>query len=131
MEEKQGGQRLGRVLTDMGLVDEDQLLNLLSQQVSIPFVDLKKFDFDISLVRKLPETMARRFRAIVLREEGEGYLVGMIDPMDIFAVDELSRALKRHIQQAVVREGKRLNPLDVIYGRKEEIASFAEQLEEE
>jgi MSHA biogenesis protein MshE len=130
-EQKQSGQRLGRVLTDMGLVDEDQLLNLLSQQLSIPFVDLKKFDFDISLVRKLPETMARRFRAIVLREEGEGYLVGMIDPMDIFAVDELSRALKRHVQQAVVREGELLNALDVIYRRTEEIASFAEQLEEE
>jgi MSHA biogenesis protein MshE len=75
--------------------------------------------------------MARRFRAIVLREEGDGYLVGMIDPMDIFAVDELSRALKRSVQQAVVREGELLNALDVIYRRTEEIVSFAEQLEEE
>lgn len=130
-EQKISGQRLGRVLTDMGLVDEDQLLNLLSRQLSIPFVDLTHFDFDVSLVRKLPETMARRFRAIVLREEGDGFLVGMIDPMDIFAVDELSRALKKHVQQAVVREGELLSVLDVIYRRTEEIDNFAEQLEEE
>ncbi len=130
-EQKQSGQRLGRVLTDLGFVDEDQLLNLLSKQLSIPFVDLKKFDFDIALVRRLPETMARRFRAIVLKEEGDGLLVGMLDPMDIFAVDELSRALKRNVQQAVVREGELLSALDVIYRRTEEIASFAEELEEE
>ena len=130
-EQKQSGQRLGRVLTDLGMVDEDQLLNLLSKQLSIPFVDLKHFDFDVALVRKLPETMARRFRAIVLRDEGDSFLVGMIDPMDIFAVDELSRALKKSVQQAVVREGELLNALDVIYRRTEEIVSFAEQLEEE
>ena len=130
-EQKQSGQRLGRVLTDLGYVDEDQLLSLLSKQLEIPFVDLKQFDFDIGLVRRLPETMARRFRAIVLREQGESLLVGMVDPMDIFAVDELSRALKKNVQQAVVREAELLNSLDVIYRRTEDIASFAEELEEE
>ncbi len=130
-EQKQSGQRLGRVLTDLGLVDEDQLLTLLSQQLEIPFVDLKQFNFDVGLVRRLPETMARRFRAIVLKDEGDALLVGMVDPMDIFAVDELSRALKKNVQQAVVREAELLNSLDVIYRRTEDIASFAEELEEE
>ena len=130
-EQKQSGQRLGRVVTDLGYVDEDELLSLLSKQLKIPFVDLKQFNFDIGLVRRLPETMARRFRAIVLREEEESLLVGMVDPMDIFAVDELSRALKKTVQQAVVRETELLNSLDVIYRRTEDIASFAEELEEE
>lgn len=130
-EQKKSGLRLGRVLTDLGFVDEDQLLTLLSQQLNIPFVDLKQFNFDIGLVRRLPETMARRFKAIVLKEEGDSLLVGMIDPMDIFAVDELARALKKHVQQAVVREAELLNSLDVIYRRTEDIASFAEELEEE
>ncbi|MFN3236777.1 MAG: GspE/PulE family protein [Pseudomonadales bacterium] len=130
-EQKQSGQRLGRVLTDLGFVDEDELLGLLSKQLEIPFVDLTRFNFDIGLVRRLPETMARRFRAIVLREDGESLLVGMVDPMDIFAVDELSRALKKNVHQAVVREAELLNSLDVIYRRTEDIASFAEELEEE
>lgn len=130
-EQKQSGQRLGRVVTDLGYVDEDELLSLLSKQLKIPFVDLKQFNFDIGLVRRLPETMARRFRAIVLRKEEESLLVGMVDPMDIFAVDELSRALKKTVQQAVVRETELLNSLDVIYRRTEDIASFAEELEEE
>ena len=94
-QQKNSGKRLGRVLTELGFVDEDQLLNLLSKQLSIPFVDLMHFTFDVELVRRLPETMARRFRAIVLEDRGKDLLVGMVDPMDIFAVDELSRAFVR------------------------------------
>jgi len=130
-EQKSTGQRLGRILTDLGFVDEDRMLNLLSHQLSIPFVDLGHFNFNTDLVRLLPETMARRFRAIVLENRGSDFLVGLVDPMDIFAVDELSRALKNNVQQAVVRESELLKALDVIYRRTEEIANFAEELEEE
>jgi len=130
-EQKSTGQRLGRILTDLGFVDEDKMLNLLSHQLSIPFVDLSHFNFNTDLVRLLPETMARRFRAIVLENRGSDFLVGLVDPMDIFAVDELSRALKNNVQQAVVRESELLKALDVIYRRTEEIANFAEELEEE
>ena len=69
--EQKQRQRKCRVLTDLGYADEDELLSLLSKQLKIPFVDLKQFNFDIGLVRRLPEIMARRFRAIVLQEEGE------------------------------------------------------------
>jgi len=130
-EQKSSGHRLGRVLTDMGFVDEDALLDLLSKQLAIPYIDLKRFDFQIDVVRRLPETMARRFRAIVLEERGKDLLVGMVDPMDIFAVDELCRVLKHNVQQAVIRESELLSSLDVIYRRTEEIANIAEELEEE
>ncbi|MFT7685418.1 MAG: MSHA biogenesis protein MshE [Candidatus Azotimanducaceae bacterium] len=130
-EQKSTGQRLGRVLTELGFVDEDEMLNLLSRQLSIPYVDLSQFDFSSDLVRLLPETMARRFRAIVLENRGTDYLVGLVDPMDIFAVDELSRALKNNVQQAVVRESELLKALDVVYRKTDEIANLAEELEEE
>ena len=55
----------------------------------------------------------------------------MVDPMDIFAVDEISRVLKKNVQQAVVRESELLNALDVIYRRTEDIALLAEELDEE
>jgi MSHA biogenesis protein MshE len=130
-EQKSTGQRLGRVLTELGFVDEDEMLNLWSRQLSIPYVDLGQFNFNSDLVRLLPETMARRFRAIVLEDRNTDYLVGLVDPMDIFAVDELSRALKNNVQQAVVRESKLLKALDVVYRRTDEIANLAEELEED
>ena len=129
--QKESGQKLGRVLVDLGHVDEDQFLSFLSQQLEIPFIDLKRFQFDVDLIQRLPETYARRHRAIVLQEKSAGLLVGMVDPMDIFAFDEIERILQQPVQQAIVRESELLNTLDLVYRRTEDIASFAEELDEE
>jgi MSHA biogenesis protein MshE len=129
--QKQVGQRLGRVLIELGYVEEDQFLSFLSQQLQIPFIDLKRFNFDVSLIYRLPENYARRYRAIVLSEENGQLVVGMADPMDIFSFDELERILEQTVQQAVVRESELLNTLDLVYRRTEEIAGFAEELDEE
>ncbi|MEQ6886070.1 GspE/PulE family protein [Salicola sp. Rm-C-2C1-2] len=130
-EQKRTGRKLGKTLTDLGYLEEDQLLNFLSQQLDIPFVQLRHYNFDHELVKKLPETQARRFRAIVLAERNGELLVGMADPMDIFAYDELARLLGQPVKQAVVRESELLNTLDLVYRRTDEIASLAEELEDE
>src|SRR5690606_16959561 len=130
-EQKSTGRKLGRTLIDLGYVDEDNLLNILSRQLEVPFVQLRHYQFNNELVKKLPEAMARRFRAIVLAEKSGELLVGMADPLDIFAYDELVRVLKQPIKQAVVRESELLSTLDLVYRRTDEIASLAEELEDE
>ena len=130
-QQKVTGLRLGRVLTDLGFIGEHEFMVFLSQQLSISYVDLVHYTFNTEQVRRLPETMARRFRVIVLEDQGDTVLVGMVDPMDIFAVDELARVLKQSVRQAVVRETELLSTLDVIYRRTEDIALFAEELDEQ
>ena len=124
--------KLGRALIDLGFVEEDQLLNLLSQQLEVPFIRLNNYDFKPEITQRLPETYARRFRALVLSEDPEGQLVvGMADPTDIFGFDELSRILQQPLQLAVVREAELLEALDILYRRTSEIASLAGELSEE
>ncbi len=130
-QQKKTGQRLGRALIEMGLVEEDQLLQLLSEQLNVPFVQLRNFQFNAQLCLRIPETLARRFRAIVLSEEGHELLIGMADPLDIFAYDEIGRVLKSPIKVAVVRESELLDALDVIYRRTDEIEQIAEELGDE
>lgn len=129
--QKSSGLRLGRTLVSLGYVGEDQFLEFLSTQLQIPFVDLRRFKFDVELVQRLSETLARRYRAIVLSDNKGGLLVGMADPTDIYAFDALERALQQPIQQAVVRESELLSTLDLVYRRTEEIAGFAEELDDE
>lgn len=129
--QKQTGHRLGQILVELGLVSEEQFLSYLSQQLQIPFVDLRRYNFDVSLIHRLRENYARRYRAIILADQGAQLLVGMADPMDIFASDELERILEQPIQPAVVKESELLGTLDLVYRRTEEIASFAEELDEE
>ena len=60
-----------------------------------------------------------------------GILVGMADPTNIFAYDELSRILKKPIRLAVVREIDLLKTIDTVYRKTDQISGFAEELNEE
>src|SRR5690606_5452766 len=122
---------LGRVLIDMGFLDEDRLLEFLAQQLGTQLIDLKHFKFKAETVRLLPETHARRFRALVLAESQKDVLVGMADPTDIFAYDELARLLKKPVRAALVREADLLLAIDLVYRRTAEISTLAGELGDE
>ncbi len=130
-EQKLTGRKLGATLVELGYVEENALLSLLSTQLDIPFVELKQFRFDRELVQRLPETSARRYRVMLLREDFDGLLLGMADPTDIFGLDELQRILQKNLKPAVVRESELLDILDIAYTRASEIATLAGELDEE
>jgi MSHA biogenesis protein MshE len=130
-EQKRTGRKLGRVFTDLGMVKEETLHELLAQHLQIPFIDVRQLKIDSAVVRLLPETHARRFRAIVLQSDARGLLIGMADPTDIIAYDELSARLKQPLRVALVKETDLLKTLDVSYRRTDEIASIAQEVREE
>jgi MSHA biogenesis protein MshE len=130
-EQKRSGRKFGRTVIDLGFIAEDKLLLELSVHFSMPYIDIARFQFDNELTRRLPESIARRYRAIILMEEETQYFVGFVDPLDILAVDEVQRSLKRTIVPAFVKEQEVLNAIDRIYRRTEQIASIAEELDDE
>ncbi len=128
-QQKKSGRRLGRILIEQGFANDEQICEAISRQLNIPYVNLKLQNVNPELVRRLPETQARRFRAIVLEERSAGYLVGMADPTDLFAYDELARLLKRDIEAAVVGEAPLLQSIDRVYRRTDQISGLARELE--
>ncbi len=130
-QQKRSGRRLGRVLVDNGFTTDEKIAEALAHQLSVPYVNLKFFNVRREVVLKLPETHARRFRAIPLEDKGDSYLVGMADPTDLFAFDEISRALKRSIHTAVVSEPQLVQTIDRVYRRTEEITGLARELEQD
>ena len=130
-EQKKLGLKLGRTLIQLGFLDEDKLLDFLSRQFQIPFIDLKLYKYKPEVVQLLPETHARRYRAIVLDETDQDLLVGMADPTDIYGLDEISGILRKPIRQAVVRESDVLRAMDTVYRHTAEISSIAEELGDE
>jgi MSHA biogenesis protein MshE len=122
------GQKLGRTLVDLGFVTEEQICGALARQMRIPYINLKQFSLNATLVQKLPEAQARRFRALVLDESGGALRVGLADPTDLFAYDEISRLLKREISLAVVSESQLLASIDRVYRRTGEISALSQEL---
>lgn len=131
VEREKTGNKLGNTLIELGIIQETHLLNFLSQQLKIPFIELVDYKLDTGTVKKLPESTARRFRALVLEMDDTQALVGMADPTNLYAFDEISRQLKRRVHQAVVRETDVLHSIDSVYRRTEEIDSLAEALDEQ
>lgn len=131
-DQRSTGRKLGQTLIENKFVTEDAMLDILSKQLNLPFISLKNFKLDSDTIHALPETLARRYRAVVLKKELDGtYLVAMADPTDIFAFDEITRHLKTAIQQAVAKEAEILETIDSVYRQTEAISNLAEELGEE
>jgi MSHA biogenesis protein MshE len=130
-EQKRTGRKLGRVLSDLGYVSEQAFHEELARHLQIPFVDVRRLQLVPSTVRLLPEVHARRFRALVLQADTNGLLVGMADPTDLFAYDELATRLKQPLRIALVKDADLMQVMDAVYRRTDEIASIALEVGEE
>ena len=129
--QRKTGKKTGRLLIESGVITEELLANGLARQLRIPFVNLKTFPFRVDVVKLLPESAARRFRAVVLEDKGDTLLVALADPLDLAAYDELTRILKRNISIAAVPESQVPLALDRLYRRTEEISGLARALEKD
>lgn len=129
-EQKQSGRRLGRVLVDSLLVSEEAIARALAKQLSLPYIDLKQTTVDGAALRLLSESQARRLRVLPLKVLPDGLLVGMADPADLFAYDELARLTQQPIHIAVVTEGDLLSAYDRHYRQTEEIQGYAREIEQ-
>jgi len=130
-DQKSSGRKLGQVLIENGYIAEEKFLDFLSRQLDVPYIDLKQYQYQKDVVNLLPETLARRYRAIVLADRKTGLLVGMADPSDIFAYDDIHKILKRPMSLALIREKDLLSVMDTVYRREDEITSLVEELDEE
>ena len=126
--QKKTGDKFGRILIGMGVVAEEVVLKLFADQLGVRYIDLDKYELDPNFTQLLPETYARRCRALVLGQKDGDLLVGMADPQDINAFDALSKILKRPLKLAVISELGLLSAMDRVYRRTQEITNFAHEL---
>jgi MSHA biogenesis protein MshE len=127
-EQRSSGRKLGQVLVDHAWITEAQIAKAVARQLRAPYIDLAHFPLRPELAQLLPEAHARRMRAIVLDDPPSGLMVGMADPTDIYAFDEIGRLLKRSIDLAVITETHLSAALDRVYHSTEEIEGLAREL---
>lgn len=130
-EQKETGKKLGEILTANNLVTEDVLSEVLSEQLNLPVVDLANHEMDYDLARKLPEVYARKHGCLLLGYDADGFVIGMIDPLDIIAYDELHALLKEPIKINIIKAKDLDQHITLIYRHSEEIESYAGQLGDE
>ena len=92
-------------------------------------IDLDRFEVDPALARRLPEPLSRRLQALLLEErEDNTCLVGMVNPDNLRAQDELSLFLRRAIDVVRVSAEQWSETVDRLYGKSEQIGAFAREV---
>src|ERR1043165_6928216 len=89
--QQEDGRRLGKLLVEHGLVTENQLTQILSQQLSVPWVSLYHIDFSRQLLDLVPEELAEQHCLVPIfvrrvRGQGETLYIAMDDPTNEAAV---------------------------------------------
>lgn len=81
---------LGEALVDLGFITEEKFLTSLASQLKIPYLDLQGVKISQDAIRKVQESVARKHKVIPISIENGSLKLAMTDPLNIFAVDEVT-----------------------------------------
>jgi hypothetical protein len=94
MDQQGTGLRLGELLVQWGWVESRAISRALAEQYELEFVDLDAVEIDPRALERLPARDARHHDAVPIRFLDDGrLLVGVADPTDVGACDELRAKL--------------------------------------
>ena len=122
---------LVRNLLDSGTISPAQLASARAAQAGVPFVELVDFAVDHQAVALAPAAICRRHEVLPIAFS-EGYLVlAMVDPGNIFALDDIRSATGRQIRVVVAERSDLQTALDRFHRADGELSSLSSELEQE
>jgi type IV pilus assembly protein PilB len=87
--QKSTTEQLGRILVDLGHVNEREVLRAHAEQLGIPFLDLDRVSIDEDVAKAIPQSLVQRYNAVPIRKQGNRLTVAMADPSNVFALDDI------------------------------------------
>ena len=130
-DQKHSGRKLGAALVELGYISEQRLLEFLSQQLQIPLLEMSRQKIEPAIAHHIPESIARRYRVLLVEERERDVLLAMADPTDLFAYDEVAHLLKKRVRQAVAPESQLIEAIDRLYRGENDLSDLAGELEDE
>ncbi len=112
--------KLGQYLVREGIVDDSEIVNLLSRQLKIKKYLPGRYRIDSILTEIIPAQMAHKFQVAPLRKRGNLIEIAVTDPLDLDAVDYIERYTKMEVETVICTQR------DLIYLQRSLYRSFAE-----
>ena len=119
--QRQHGGRLGFNLVKLGLVSDDMITAVLSRQYGIPSVNLDLFNIDSTVLSLIPQEVALKHSVLPLSRVGATLTLAMVDPTNVFALDDVKFMTGLNIEPVVVAEGSVQLAIAKYYGTSREI----------
>ena len=92
-QQKEKGKLLGEMLIELNYISEEDMMRALQTQLGLEFVDLRTYEIDEKAVSLVGEQLVRKYKLLpiaISKVTANVLIVAMSDPMNIFAMDDLS-----------------------------------------
>jgi type IV pilus assembly protein PilB len=132
LQKDQGG-RLGTNLVKLGHLTDKQLVEALSQHFKVPSVELTGMEVDDAVTKIIPADIARKYTIFPVAKTGATVTVAMIDPTNVFAMDDVKFMTGYKVEPVVASETAIRGAIDRYYGSTHaiELKKVMEDLSEE
>lgn len=128
--QKMTNQRLGEILVDLKFVTEQDILQILSQQLGIQFVDLNSCLIDLQVAMSIPEHVAYKHHILPLRKEDDNKLVlAMVDPLNLLAIEDVEILTGSEVEPVISRAGEIEKKLSEIFQEKDSVEKIVKDLD--
>src|SRR5678809_1121733 len=128
--QREHGGRLGFNLVKLGLVSDDMITAVLSRQYGIPSVNLELFQIDPQVLHLIPQEVAQKYSVLPLSRVGASLTLAMVDPTNVFAMDDVKFMTGLNVEPVVVAVGSVQQAIAKYYGSSREIELASTQIEE-
>jgi len=118
--QKDGNLRLGAALVKLGFLTDEDVTNFLSRQYGVPAINLSYFEIDPAVVKLIPYETAKRYQILPLSRVGASLTIAMVDPTNVFAMDDIKFMTGFNIEPVVASESSILEGIDKAYGTTKE-----------
>jgi type IV pilus assembly protein PilB len=119
--QREHGGRLGFNLVKLGLISDDMITAVLSRQYGIPSVNLDLFNIEPSVISLIPQEVASKHSVLPLSRVGATLTLAMVDPTNVFAMDDVKFMTGLNVEPVVVAEGSVQLAIAKYYGSSREI----------
>jgi len=96
--------KMGEILLEKKLINEEQLRKLYAYILGIPFVDLKKETVSAEVLQIVPEMIAKKYRIVAFGRDGHNLKVAMLNPEDIQTIDFIRKKTGLRITTCLTTE---------------------------
>lgn len=119
-----GSRRLGEILIQDQIINEDQLLEGLSEQYDIPYVKkIDRLDNDASMMGKLPIDFAKQHQFCPCYTSTDELIVAINDPLKVHLLDDLRQLLGLTIKPVLTSQEEIELAINECYGSQKDLTS--------
>jgi serine/threonine protein kinase len=113
--QKQSEDRLGRILVELGYVEEVHIARTLGAELGIQFVSLADEHVDPSVARVITAQVARQRKCLPMRREDRRVVIAMSDPLDLMTTTELEETYDAEADVRIVTESDLAEAIQRVY----------------